>query len=100
MKLEWNEAKRRNTIEKHHIDFVDAATIFLAPHLILAARSGIEQRQIAVGELDGSVIAVVFTLRGDTCRIITARKARRDERERYQTLLSGGDPPDEGRDGP
>lgn len=100
MYFEWNESKRLTTIDKHNIDFIDAITILLGPHLILDARSDIEQRQIAVGELDGSVIAVVHTLRGDTCRIITARKARRDERERYQALLAGGDPPDEGPDRP
>ena len=96
--FEWDETKRRATIEKHGIDFVDAIIIFLGPHLILPGRSEIEQRFIAVGELDGSVIAVVFTQRGDTCRIITARKARRDERERYQALHAGRNPSDEGRD--
>jgi uncharacterized protein len=97
MHFEWDETKRRATIDKHRIEFIDAATIFLGPHLILTARSDLEQRQIAVGDLDGSVIAVVYTRRGDVCRIITARKARRDERDRYQALLAGGGPPPEGR---
>lgn len=100
MDFEWNESKRLQTIDKHNIDFVEAVTIFLGRYLILDARSEVEKRLIAVGELDGSVIAVIHTLRGDTCRIITARKARRDERERYQALLDGGDPPDEGPDRP
>ena len=71
--FEWDESKRQATIEKHEIDFVEAITIFLGPHLVLSGRSDIEQRLIAVGELDGSVISLVFTMRGDTCRIITAR---------------------------
>ncbi len=96
--FDWDETKRRATIEKHYIDFAEAVTIFLGPHLLLPARSEIEQRRIAVGTLSGSVIAVIFTLRGDTCRIITARKARRDEREQYQALLDGPDPSDERRD--
>lgn len=95
--FEWDEVKRCTTIEKHGIDFIDAATIFLGSHLILTAHSEVEQRQIAVGNLNGVTIAVIFTQRGDTCRIITARRARRDERERYQALFSGGYPPDEGR---
>lgn len=93
--LSWDETKRLTTLEKHKIDFIDAATIFLEPHLILPAQSETEERSIAIGALNGAVIAVVFTLRGDTCRIITARKARRDEREFHQALLNGGDPPDE-----
>ncbi|WP_114966996.1 BrnT family toxin [Alkalilacustris brevis] len=93
----WDETKRLRAIEKHKIDFADAATIFLGFHLVLPARSDIEQRQIAVGKLNGIVISVVYTVRGETCRIITARRARRDEREHYEALLSGRDSPDEGR---
>ena len=90
--LSWDETKRLSTLEKHKIDFIDAATIVLGPHLILPAQSETEERSIAIGALNGSIIAVVYTLRGDTCRIITARKARRDERKYYQALLDEGNP--------
>jgi len=93
--FEWDEGKRRATLLKHGIDFVDAAEILLSPHLRLNARSDLEQRKIAVGDLNGVAVAVVFTLRGDVYRIITARRARRDERERYQKLLSGRNPENE-----
>jgi hypothetical protein len=85
---EWNEAKRIATLEKHGIDFRDAIEVFETVHLELEARSDVELRRIAVGDLDGVTIAVVFTRRQDAIRIITARKARRDEREHYQTLLA------------
>lgn len=96
--FEWDEAKRLATLDKHGIDFIDAVTILLGQHLRIAARSDIEERHIAVGTLGGSVIALIFTMRGDTYRVITARKARKDERELYQALLAGGNPPDEGSD--
>jgi uncharacterized DUF497 family protein len=88
----WIESKRLATIEKHGIDFLDAIEIFASDHLLLSARSDHEQRSIAVGILNGVALAVVFTMRDDTIRIITARRARRDERERYQELFAGRDP--------
>lgn len=90
--FEWDEDKRRATLLKHNIDFVDMVEILLAPHLRLPARSDVEQRQLAIGEMNGSFFAVIFTMRGENYRIITARKARKDEREQYQKLFSGRDP--------
>ncbi|MBN2760001.1 MAG: BrnT family toxin [Rhodobacteraceae bacterium] len=69
--------------------------MFAADHLILPARSDIELRFIAVGALADEVIAVIYTIRGDTIRIISARKARTDEREQYQNLHARRNPPDE-----
>ena len=93
--FEWDENKRRATLEKREIDFLDMIEILIAPHLTLDARSDIEQRIIAVAPLNGSYFAVVYTMRGESYRIITARKARRDEREQYQALFSGRDSEDE-----
>jgi len=95
MEIEYDEAKRLVTIEKRNIDFLDMVEILLSPHVVLEARSEIEQRKIAVGILDESYFAVIYTMRGETYRIITARKARRDEREKYQALFPGGHPEDE-----
>ena len=92
---EWDEAKRKATIEKHQIDFTDMVELFSSPHLILDARSEVEQRHILVGKLGGSYFSVVYTTRGASRRIITARKARRDEREQYQAVHSGRDPENE-----
>ena len=95
IKFSWDETKRKSNIQKHDIDFADAVEIFSAEHLILPARSEIEARWIAVGALSNQVIAVIFTLRQDVIRIISARKARKDERERYQDLHPRRNPPDE-----
>ena len=93
--FEWDESKRLSNIQKHKIDFADAVEIFAAEHMILPARSDIESRWIAVGSLSDQVIAVIFTLREDVIRIISARKARTDERELYQDLHARRNPPDE-----
>ena len=93
--FEWDEEKRLATIEKHGIDFVDAIEVLLAPHLLAPARSEIESRAFAIGELNGVTISVLFTMRDNAIRIITARRARRNEREQYQAFLSRRDSGDE-----
>ena len=95
MEIEYDENKRLTTIAKHKIDFLDMAEILQSQHLVIDARSEIEERKIAVGKLGGSYFAVVFTMRGDRVRIITARKARRDEREQYQEVFPGRNPENE-----
>ncbi|MBW7922571.1 MAG: BrnT family toxin [Rubellimicrobium sp.] len=97
MEFEWDEDKRRATIRKHGIDFVDAVEIFDGPVLHLPARSDIELRRAVAGVLHGTIIAVIYTMRGDRIRIITARRARRYEREYFRAFHAGTDPADERR---
>ena len=44
-----------------------------------------EARINAIGEADGKVLRVVFTLRGEVIRIITAWRANRKDRQTWQT---------------
>lgn len=92
--FEWDDKKRLIALKKHDIDFLDAVEIFETDYLCLSGRSDVEIREIAVGCLDGSYLAVVFTMRGDTVRIITVRKARRDEREAYDAYVARRDTQD------
>lgn len=94
--FEWHEAKRRAAIEKPGLDFVDAVKVFFAPHLVVLAHSETEARQMAIGMVNDIEVAVIFTMRGDVCRIITARRARRYEREKYHAYVSGRGAPNDG----
>ncbi|MFN3722459.1 MAG: BrnT family toxin [Paracoccaceae bacterium] len=94
--FEWDDAKRIATLEKHRIDFIDAAQVFVQAHLILHARSEVEDRKIAVGQLNGVTLAVVHTHRDGAIRIITARRARKNEREQFEALLARRSAGDEG----
>jgi len=86
MEFEWDEAKRLAVLEKHGIDFAKAARVFLTDHVVLPARSEIEERFAAVGYLDGEWFTVIFTFRGEARRLITARKARENERRAYRSV--------------
>lgn len=96
--FEWDEDKRRLSLKKHGLDFRDAAEIFDTEYLRLPGRNDIEIREIAVGYLNGTYMAVVFTMRDEVIRIITVRKARRDEREAYDAYVARRDTQDEESD--
>lgn len=63
-------------------------TVFADPHLLFtedSKHSQPEEREWAIGEAEnGSIIVVVFTMRGEQIRIISARKATKRERKRYE----------------
>ena len=92
--FEWDENKRRSVLERHGIDFEDAVQIFDGPVWeTVSPRTG-EQRWLAIGVVNGIEIAVVYTIRNSRRRIITARRAGKDERRDYHAhVIGGGDPP-------
>jgi uncharacterized protein len=87
--FEWDEGKRRSNIVKHGIDFSDATEAFYDPasYTFVSPRLTSERRHVTVGLMRGALIAVVFTLRGEAIRIISARAARRNERQAYGATI-------------
>jgi uncharacterized DUF497 family protein len=90
MHFEWDEAKRRSNLEKHGIDFQRARRVFDGrPRLDLASSRGEEERTLSVAILDSRVISTTWTCRGDdTIRIISVRRARREEERQYRQIFS------------
>lgn len=87
MKLEWDEEKRRQNIIKHGLDFADAGEMFGHPILtFLDERYDYgEIRYTGIGFINTMVVAVlIFTERDpDIVRVISLRKAKNHEKERY-----------------
>jgi len=87
--FEWDEAKAARNIEKHGISFEEAARVFLDPNLTEVEERAMpydEVRFAAVGKLADDVIMVVYTYREERIRIISARKAHRNERKKYNQI--------------
>ena len=85
MEFEWDEEKRQSNLRKHGIDFVRAAAIFNGPVLekVDNRYNYGETRFVALGEVEGVVLFVVYTWRGSVCRIVSARRANKRERQQY-----------------
>ena len=86
MDFEWDEDKRQRNIRNHGIDFERAKEIWQGRVLEAPSPQSHhgEERFLAIGESQGRFITVIFTWRGTKRRIISARVARRDERENYK----------------
>lgn len=90
MPFEWDERKNRANIRKHGIDFIDALDIF--KHPMLTSYDGREDygedRWLALGWIKTTIGVVVYVERhGDTVRIISARKATKNEVKRYEQSI-------------
>jgi len=87
---EWDEHKRQVNIKKHGIDFIDVPTIFDDDTVTIPDERfdyG-ENRFIVLGVLQSSVVVVVYTERGENIRIISARKATKNEQIYYFQQIS------------
>lgn len=88
--FEWDENKRASNLEKHGIDFEEAIEAFNDPQSIEYRSAGEhdETRCVLIGAAGTRVIAVIYTIRELSVRIISARLARREERERWNANTS------------
>ena len=88
MRFEWDDNKEQINIAKHGIDFTTAARVFEDENrleLYDEAHSDTEDRYITIGEINGVaiIVFVVYTERDDAIRLISARKATKQERRAY-----------------
>lgn len=84
--FEWDEAKAAANLTKHGIGFLAACRIFDDVFAIDFEDRSMdygEVRRIVIGIVGGEVLTVIYGERGDTIRIISARKATGQERREY-----------------
>ena len=86
MSFEWDEQKRRSNLEKHGLDFLDVSEVFEVPHVVVPSAYGEEKRFLAIGLFAGRYVTVVYTTRSEAIRVISFRRARHEERQKYQEL--------------
>lgn len=79
--FEWDKSKRLANIAKHGIDFIDVDILFVDERsVVYPSPRHDEERFVLVGLLNLRLISVVFTRRGETIRIISARISRKGEK--------------------
>jgi uncharacterized protein len=87
--FEWDANKNRSNLDKHGIDFDETTEIFYGPVMVRRSDRKNEERWVAIGALVNRLIAVIFTRRANIIRIISARRARKNEERDYHNAKVG-----------
>ena len=88
MDFQWEDAKAGSNAEKHGVTFAEAITVFADTLSVTGydpGHSDEEDRFLTMGvSVEGRLLVVSHTDRGDAVRIISARAASRRERKDYE----------------
>jgi hypothetical protein len=89
MPIEFDQAKRTLILSSRGLDMARAGAVFEGSTLTVVDKGQDhgEDRFIPVGQLDGRMIVLVGTSRGDVRRIISMRKANEREQALYGPKL-------------
>jgi hypothetical protein len=90
--FEWDASKAASNAAKHRVTFADATTAFVDPNGLDSediVHSGTEPRRLRLARAaSGNVLVIAYTRRvrrdGQITRIISARRASRNEKQRYE----------------
>lgn len=85
MRFEWDEDKRLRNLRKHGLDFRDAHLVFdQDTYTDVDERFDYgEQRIYTIGMIRGITVIVSHTETTEVIRIISFRKAKKDEQELF-----------------
>lgn len=85
MEFEFDPAKSASNLEKHGIDFTQAQALWEdVMRAEIPARTADEPRWLVIGKIAGKHWSVVVTYREQRIRIISARRARKEEQTLYE----------------
>ena len=88
LEFEWDPEKAQSNLKKHRVSFEEASTVFDDPLFITfldEEHSIDEERYITLGlSRTNDLLLIAHTDREGTIRIISARKATKNERRFYK----------------
>ena len=87
MSVEWDSRKAAANLQKHGVDFAEAAAALEDDRAVTVqdVLSATEARHLTAGmDALGRVLVVVYTWRGDNVRLISARPATPRECRQYE----------------
>ena len=84
MNFEFDTSKSKANLEKHGIDFVEAQQLWEdEDRLEIIARTEAEPRYVLIAAISQKLWSAFFTYRKGSIRLISVRRARKEERELY-----------------
>jgi uncharacterized DUF497 family protein len=92
MKISYDPAKREWTLRERGLDFEQAVEVFAGPTIDIPdlCRDYGERRINSVGYLNGRMMIVCWTPRGEARHVMSMRKANDREKARYSDRLGEG----------
>ena len=86
--FDWDQGNIEKNWERHKVSFIECEEVFFNRPLVVAedtSHSKSEGRYYALGRTnDGRYLFVVFTIRNNKIRVISARDMNREERRVYR----------------
>jgi len=88
--VEWDSKKSEINFEKHGVNFETAKLVFSNDYVEMydTDHSVHEDRYLVIGIVNDMYLYVVYTPRGDRHRLISARKAKSQERRLYDCYFN------------
>ena len=89
--FDWDDAKADANLAKHGISFLAAVAVFADPVLVELDTERVSDREVrrkAVGMIERRLFTVVFTMRNNMTRIISARRSNTSEKRAYGPFRS------------
>ena len=87
MLFEYDPNKSQKNNLKHGIDFEEAQQLWSDSYRVeVEARSTTEPRFLVIGKIQDKHWSAIVTYRGETIRIISVRRARKNEVELYEGI--------------
>ncbi len=83
MKFEYDARKSYTNKAKHGTSLNQAASLWYALGVEVETRSTDEKRWMRIGQIKGKCYSCIYTLRGVTARLISARRSRKSEEAIY-----------------
>ena len=87
-RIGFDPAKREKILGKRHIDLADMRLVLNSPYSVRRSDRNGEERFMVFGFLEDVEVVFICTIRDDLCHVISARRARRDERKKYHHHLT------------
>ena len=90
VEFEWDEGNRNKIFERHGITVEEAESVFKDKNSVVlpdVEHSQNEERFVIVGkDLVGKKMHMIFTMRGNKIRVISARRMHKKEVARYEKI--------------
>jgi len=86
MNFEFNPDKSRINQEKHGISFQQAQLLWDDPDYIeIPLKMSDEAQFLVIGQIEGKIWSGIITYRGESIRLISVRRSRKEERALYES---------------